>query len=139
MKMPEWINRLRAWWNFQGIVHHYHKQGSLTPLWDAMQEVDIRADLERLRDFASDAYLKDGSKTVEQLKQAWFDDYLKPHAGCYTVDRMRMTRKIVKEMPVFELFHPDALRKWEASVAAIVKKHAPKATWDKYQKRVLRG
>lgn len=116
-RMNRGFNRLVAFWRRQ--KHH-------SPELQATKELRWRGLLEEFRDYATDAYMGSvGFKpwfalwqqapipsTIDQIKERWLKDVLKPMTVAISVSDARMIRDIVSEMPPSEMLHPFAYQIW---------------------------
>lgn len=139
---------LRIWWDemadrrrWRESAWFWHKSGALSPYAAATHERALRFRLEEFRAYASRRYLEDPSVPMDDVKQEWLDQNVKPMAK---IELLREDAKSLKaaiaSMPMSEaLVGLAAKRRKEYIDAAIAdaKAKAP-AIWRAQRERALR-
>ena len=118
---PTLWQRFRLWWGFQKMANRYRDMGSPCPELEAMKELQWRAQLEGLRDFATDEWLATG-RDLDEIKQDWMDLIIKPMAEFTDYKELIAIRRVVKEMLPDELLHPHAYKAWSDEIDANCKR-----------------
>lgn len=108
------LARLRVQMAFASIVARYRRQGHALPAAIAMKEVQFRGLLEEFRDFASDAMIAE-QPTLDDIRRRWIEERLRPMAEFMPSADVAILRNVIRDMPVREMLHPEALRVWEKS------------------------
>ena len=120
----------RMWMHLNHIIDQYRKAGSTQPEYDAMQEVDLRALLEDLRDFVSAHWME--HDTLDDAAQAWRELELQPRMRLMDFKVAKMISKVVRDMKPSELLHPSEYEKW------LNRREQPShIKWNDLQARVL--
>lgn len=109
------LARLRVEMAFASIVARYRRLGHALPAAMAMKEVQYRGLLEEFRDFASDAMVKE-RPMLDDIRRRWLETRLKPMAEFMPHEDVAIIRNVIRDMPVREMLHPEALRVWERDV-----------------------
>lgn len=112
------VSRIRADITLGKMAHGWARAGSPTPLATAVEEAGMRAHLESIRDFCSKAFLETGAP-IDALKTRWLNERLKPMIPAIGQTRAETLKAILADMPVAELFHPQALKVWRAEATAL--------------------
>jgi len=113
-----------AWreaWTWAGIHEAHRKAGHPNPRLATEQEIFYRGEyIERFRDMASDAYMKDGTD-LDDAKKTFIKDRLSTKTTALDTAATAMVRAVIRDMPVDEAYHPEALAKFRADADAYVK------------------
>jgi hypothetical protein len=138
-----------AWreaWAWAGIYEAHRKAGNPNPRLATEQEIYYRGEyLERFRDLASDAYMKDGTD-LDQVKKDFIKDRLSTKTTTLDTATTAMLRAVIRDMPTDEAYHPWALEQYRADcrhyVADVLDQHEQvhgKGGYSALERRVLRS
>lgn len=104
-KFKRWLDEREDRRRLHQSASFWHRAGALSPYSAAVHERSLRFRLEEFRNFASRRYLEDSTLTLDDIKQEWLDDNVKPMAK---IDLLREDAKSLKAaiaaMPGHEVF-----------------------------------
>lgn len=132
--------------NVWADAYDYHRRnGASDPALSAHMEIVDRAELLRFSDYASDAYLEDGTD-LEEAKTAFIKDNYSAKNKGLSQDRKVRLRAAIRDMPPEEAYDSETLRKYRADLQDWARKTLAEAEaefgkggYSPLERRVLRG
>jgi hypothetical protein len=136
----------REGWEWGKIYEHHRKAGHANPRLATELEIYYRGEyIERFRDEASEAYLRDGT-SLDEVKASFIKDRLSTKTTILDTATTANLRAVIRDMPIQDAYHKDTFdlyvrdqQKKMREIMAEAEATFGKGGYTPLERRVLRG